>query len=148
MGRSNESYNKKEKEKNRLKKRQDKEKKKDIRKSNSPGGGIDDMIAYVDENGRLTSTPPDPLLKTKVNVDEIEISVRKKEEREVAPFITGRVDFFDDNKGFGFIKETITQERYFVHANGLLEPIKEKDMVTFELKRGQKGMNAVNVKKI
>ena len=148
MGRSNETFNKKEKEKNRLKKRKDKEKKREDRKSNPQGGGLDDMIAYVDENGRLTSTPPDPSLKTKVVIEDIEISVPKKEDREAISAYQGRVDFFDPNKGFGFIKETVTQERYFVHVNGLLEPIKEKDLVTFELQRGLKGMNAVMVKKV
>ncbi len=58
------------------------------------------------------------------------------------------MSFFDTSKGFGFILDSINQEKYFVHVSGLLEPIKENDKVTYELERGQKGMNAVRVKKI
>ena len=59
----------------------------------------------------------------------------------------GRVDFFDSSKGFGFIKEASTQERFFVHVSGLMEEIGENDKVSFEVERGMKGMNAVRVKK-
>jgi cold shock CspA family protein len=58
------------------------------------------------------------------------------------------VDFFDTSKGFGFIVENGSQERYFVHISGTLEDIREGDKVTYELERGPKGMNAVRVKKI
>ena len=61
---------------------------------------------------------------------------------------TGKIDFFDDSKGFGFIKETGTQDKFFVHVKGLLQEVKEGDTVTFELERGLKGMNAVRVKKV
>ena len=60
----------------------------------------------------------------------------------------GRVEFFNHSKGFGFIKELDTQEKYFVHVNGLIEEIKENDMVIFEIERSFKGMNAVRVKKV
>ncbi|GAB3817910.1 hypothetical protein GCM10028895_14490 [Pontibacter rugosus] len=64
MGRSQETFSKKEKEKKRLKKRQDKEQKKEERQANSDKGkGIEEMLAYVDENGNITSTPPDPTKK-------------------------------------------------------------------------------------
>ncbi len=105
------------------------------------------MIAYVDEFGRLTNTPPDPAKKTKVDASTIEIGVPRREEEVVSPFRNGRVDFFDDSKGFGFIKETGTQEKYFVHINGCLDKIKEGDTVAFELEQGKKGINAVRVKK-
>ena len=58
------------------------------------------------------------------------------------------MSFFDHSKGFGFIIDSINQEKYFVHVSGLLEDIEENDKVTYELERGQKGMNAVRVKKI
>ena len=57
----------------------------------------------------------------------------------------GKVSFFDTSKGFGFIIDTTSQEKYFVHVSGLLEEIKENDKVTFELEKGMKGMNAVRV---
>lgn len=55
---------------------------------------------------------------------------------------------FNAEKGFGFIKDHVTQESVFVHVNGLTEEIKENDKVTFETEQGQKGLNAVNVKKV
>jgi cold shock CspA family protein len=147
MAKSQITFNKKEKEKNRLKKRLDKQQKKEDRKSNSAGGGLENMLAYVDEFGNITDTPPDPSKRKKVNASSIEISVPKREE-EVPYLRSGKVEFFDDSKGFGFIRETETQEKYFVHVNGLTERIKENDMVSFDLERGLKGMNCVNVKKI
>ncbi|MBT1710647.1 cold shock domain-containing protein [Fulvivirgaceae bacterium PWU5] len=59
----------------------------------------------------------------------------------------GVVKFFNEAKGFGFIKETATGQEYFVHISGLLvDSIREKDAVTFELQQGKKGINAVNVR--
>jgi cold shock CspA family protein len=147
MAKSQDTFNKKEKEKKRLKKRLDKQKKREERKTSSPGGGLDNMMAYVDEHGMITDTPPDPSKRVKVNASTIEISVRRREDEDVITTRTGRVEFFNDQKGFGFIKETDTQEKFFVHVHGLLEEIKENDIVTFELERGMKGMNAVRVKK-
>ena len=59
---------------------------------------------------------------------------------------TGTVKFFNDSKGFGFIKETESSKEYFVHSNGLKESIRENDEVIFDLEEGKKGLNAVNVK--
>jgi cold shock CspA family protein len=145
MGRSQETFGKKEKEKKRLKKRQDKSKRKEERKANPGGGSLDDMIAYVDENGMITDTPPDITKKRKIDASTIEISVPKKEDED--PIRTGRVEFFNTAKGYGFIKDLENQEKYFVHVNGLLDQIKESDKVTFELEKGLKGMMAVRVKK-
>ncbi len=58
----------------------------------------------------------------------------------------GTVKFFNDSKGYGFIREDDTQKEYFVHAKGLIDQISENDQVTFELQEGRKGLNAVNVK--
>ena len=58
----------------------------------------------------------------------------------------GKVKFFNEAKGFGFINETETSKEYFVHASGLIDRVKENDEVTFELEEGRKGLNAVNVK--
>jgi len=148
MAKSQDTFNKKEKEKKRLKKRQEKNVKREDRKSNSTGGDFENMLAYVDENGNLTDTPPDPTKKRKVIASSIEISVPRREEEEIDPIRLGRIEFFNDSKGFGFIKEKDTQEKYFVHINGLLEDVKEGDNVVFELERGLKGLNAVRVKKV
>ncbi|NDP19526.1 MAG: cold shock domain-containing protein [Paludibacter sp.] len=148
MAKSQNSFIKQENEKKRLKKRQDKIQKKEERKSNSSESGFDNMIAYVDENGNLSNTPPDPSKKRKVDASTIEIGVSRREDIEVPAVRSGKIDFFDDSKGFGFIKETGTQEKFFVHVKGLLQEVKEGDNVNFELERGMKGMNAVRVKKI
>jgi CspA family cold shock protein len=58
----------------------------------------------------------------------------------------GTVKFFNETKGFGFIKDNESDNEYFVHVSGLIDKVKNDDQVTFELKEGKKGMNAVNVK--
>ncbi|WP_242929163.1 cold-shock protein [Pontibacter vulgaris] len=149
MGRSQETFSKKEKEKKKLKKRQDKEQKKEERKATSvKGKGIDDMIAYVDDYGNITSTPPDPTQKRKeINQEDISIGISKQEPMDPADLIRkGTVAFFNTSKGYGFIKDQQTQESIFVHLNGLVNPIKENDKVTFEVEMGQKGPTAINVK--
>jgi cold shock CspA family protein len=149
MAKSQQSFGKKEREKKRLKKKQDKLKLKEERKANSTkGGNWEDMIAYVDEFGNLTDTPPDPTKKkVKIDASSIVLGIPKKEEVYVDPIKKGKVEFFNDSKGFGFIKEQDTQEKYFVHVNGLIDRVAEGDKVTFELEQGMKGMNAVRVKK-
>lgn len=147
MARSEQTFNKKEKEKKRLKKREIKEKKKVERKANSKGGGLENMLLYVDQFGNLTETPQDPADKVKVDIESIEIGVPKRVVEDIDPVHKGVVAFFNDSKGFGFINEIDSDEKYFVHINGLLEKIKEGDKVSFELERGMKGMNAVKVEK-
>jgi len=58
----------------------------------------------------------------------------------------GTVKFFNNAKGFGFIKDNESNKEYFVHVSGLIDEIREDDQVTFELQEGRKGLNAVNVK--
>ncbi|MCH2224031.1 MAG: cold shock domain-containing protein [Crocinitomicaceae bacterium] len=147
MAKSQETFNKKEKEKKRIKKREEKKKKAEERRANSKGSGLENMMVYVDENGRLTDTPPDPTKKKKIIAENLEIGVPKREKIEAMTVRKGRVEFFNDSKGYGFIKELDTDEKFFVHVNGLLEEIAENDKVTFELEQGLKGMNAVQVKK-
>jgi cold shock CspA family protein len=150
MGRSQETFNKKENEKKRIKKRQDKEQKKEDRKANSnKGKGMDDMIAYIDENGVISSTPPDASKKRSIKIDDIQIGVAKQKPLEPHELIrTGTVTFFNDSKGYGFIKDSVNQTSVFIHINQLSEPIKENDKVTFEVEKGPKGPNAVRVKKV
>jgi len=59
---------------------------------------------------------------------------------------TGTVKFFNETKGFGFIKESESGKEYFVHVTGLVDKIRENDNVTFEIQEGKKGLNAINVK--
>ncbi len=150
MAKSQQTFGKNEREKKRLKKREEKQKKKLERQANSKkGADLEDMLVYVDEFGQLTDTPPDPTKKKeKVDAESIVIGVPKKVEEYVDPVKKGRVAFFNDSKGFGFINEIDSQEKYFVHINGCIDEIRENDKVTFELERGMKGMNAVKVKKV
>jgi len=59
---------------------------------------------------------------------------------------TGKVKFFNASKGFGFIIDDETSNDYFVHVSGLIDEIRDEDQVTFDLKEGKKGLNAVDVK--
>jgi cold shock CspA family protein len=150
MGRSQESFGKKEREKKRQKKREQKKLLKEERKANSnKGADLDSMIAYVDAYGNPTDTPPDPTVeKEEIAAESIEIGVPKRE-KEAKPFEkTGKVAFFDTSKGYGFINEEISGERFFVHVTGLIDSIQENDQVRFELEKGPKGLNAVKVEKI
>ncbi|MVM40976.1 cold shock domain-containing protein [Spirosoma sp. HMF3257] len=144
-----ETFSKKEKEKARQKKRKDKEEKREERKSTAQKGQrLDEMLAYVDENGNITSTPPDPRKKRTIDQEDVQIGVSKQE--AMAPQDTvrqGIVSFFNASKGYGFIRDLQTQESIFVHMNGLIDAVGESDKVTFEVTRTPKGLNAVEVKK-
>ncbi len=145
MAKSQQTYSKKEKEKKRLKKREDKIKKKEARKADKTPGV---EFVYVDYNGNLVDTPPDPSMKVEVEADDIILGIPKMEEgdREAFnPVRKGKVSFFDDSKGFGFIIDNENNEKYFTHVSGLIDKIAENDNVSFELEKGQRGMNAVKV---
>ena len=148
MSKSQETWNKKEREKKKQKSRQDKQERKQERKENAKDGkSFDDMLAYIDENGNLSSTPPDPGKMKKIKLEDIQIGVPKHVAPDPADLIRrGKVTFFNESKGYGFIKDQQTQESIFVHANGLLNQIKENSKVTFEIEMGPKGPGAVNVK--
>ncbi|MCW5898441.1 MAG: cold shock domain-containing protein [Flavobacteriales bacterium] len=141
------TFEKREKEKKRQQKQEEKKRKKEERKANKSGGGLENMMAYVDEFGRITDTPPDPTKRVEIDASQIELGVPKRPEEEAPSEYHGKVDFFDTSKGFGFIREQGTQERFFVHVTGLLDDIQEGDKVVFEVERGPKGLNAVRVKK-
>lgn len=146
MGRSQETFNKKEVRNKKEKKRKDKEKKKLARKDIEKKSSLDDMIAYVDENGMLTSTPPDPTKRRKIKSEDIEIGVPKGDNEVYNPNRIGIVSFFNDTKGYGFIKDSETKESVFVHVNNVIEEIKEGNVVSYEVEMGQKGPTAVKVK--
>lgn len=142
-----ETWNKKEREKKKQQNKKEKAERKQERKDNAKDGNLDNMIAYLDENGNLSSTPPDPRKKIVTKLEDIEIGVPKHEPVNPEDLIRkGVVTFFNDAKGYGFIKDMETQESLFVHINSLEEEIKEHNKVTFEVQMGPKGANAVNVK--
>jgi cold shock CspA family protein len=150
MAKSQQTFSKSEKEKKRLKKREDKRKKMEARKLERDENGTGGIpLAYVDHNGNLTDTPPDPSMKVKVKAENIVIGIPQKDDSDVEefdPIRTGKVSFYDSSKGFGFIIDMETNEKHFTHVSGIIDDILENDKVTFELEKGQRGMNAVRVK--
>ena len=149
MAKSKETFGKKEKEKQRLKRKQDKMEKMEERKASAKKGkSLDEMMAYIDENGNLSSTPPDPRKIKVFKAEEMNTGVPVREEGGEEPGRQGIVSFYSNSKGYGFIKEKNTGESIFMHASQLSEPIRENDKVSFEVERGPRGFNAVNVKKI
>jgi cold shock CspA family protein len=147
MGRSQETFNKKEVRIKKEKKRKEKAEKRAKKKSEGGKSSFDDMIAYVDEFGMITSTPPDPDKKTVVDANSIELKITKNNPENAPDFVRkGVVTFFNDSKGYGFIRDLESHQSVFVHANSLLEPIKENNIVIFEIGKGPKGPTAMKVK--
>ena len=149
MGKSQESYNKKEKEKKRRKKKKDKQERQEQRKAEKAERGartFEEMLSYVDENGNLSSTPPDPSKKIKIKAEDIIIGVPPRDDSPMETIRKGQVKFFNDEKGYGFIIDDETKESIFVHVNNVEEEIREKDRVSFEVEMGPKGPSAINVK--
>jgi cold shock CspA family protein len=147
MGRSQETFNKKEVRTKKEKKRKDKAVKRAKKKSEGKKSSFDDMIAYVDEFGMITATPPDPDKKTVVVAENIELKITKNNPETAPDFIRkGVVTFFNESKGYGFIRDLTSNQSIFVHANNLLEPVKENNVVIFETGKGPKGPSAMKVK--
>jgi cold shock CspA family protein len=143
-----ETWNKKEREKKKRQNKKEKAEKKQERRENKIDNP-ESMYAYLDENGNLSSKPPDPRKKIVINVEDIELGVPKHQPDNPEDLIhKGIVTFFNGEKGYGFIKDLDTQESVFVHVNSVEEPIKENNKVSFEIEMGPKGANAVNVKMI
>lgn len=142
------SWNKKEREKKKQQAKKIKEEKKLERKEKAKdGSGLDDMMAYIDEFGNISSTPPDPNKKVEVNVEDIVIGVPKAEDSGVSAFEKeGIVEFFNTEKGYGFIKDLERGQSFFVHINDIEEQIKEGNHVTFESGKGPKGPIAMKVR--
>jgi cold shock CspA family protein len=146
MGRSQESFNKKNVRSRKEKKRKEKAEKRIARKEGEKKNSLDDMIAYVDEHGRITDAPPDPAEKEEIDVEDIELGVPSREPGAEDLSRKGIVSFFNDAKGYGFIKDLETKQNLFVHINSCHDEIKEGNQVTFEIGAGQKGPAAMNVK--
>lgn len=148
MGRSQESFFKKEVRNKKEKKRKEKAEKRLARRDSEKKSSLDDMIAYVDANGNIVSTPPpEPTKKDEIKLEDIEVSVPRGSAAENEdPIKNGIVTFFNDSKGFGFIKNSDTKQDVFVHINNIIDEIKEGNKVTYEVEMGQRGPTAVNVK--
>jgi cold shock CspA family protein len=148
MARSQDSYNKKEREKKRKKKKQEKRERREqrkVEKEKTGGKTFEEMLSYMDENGHLSSTPPDPSKRIEIKVEDIVIGVPPQDNTPMETTRNGQVKFFNDEKGYGFIIDTETKESIFVHINNLSDSLRENDKVTFEVEMGPKGPNAINV---
>jgi len=147
MAKSQQSYSKRQKEKERIKKREEKQKKKEARREEAKDKDESIPFAYVDKYGNLTDTPPEPNKEEEIKASEIILGIPKKEEsdEEFDPIRKGKVSFFDHSKGFGFIIDSETQEKHFCHVSRLNDEISEGNKVSFELEKGPRGLNAVNV---
>jgi len=143
-----ETWNKKERERNKqLKKKEKLERRQEKKLADKGSHDLESMLAYVDENGNLSSKPVDPRKRVSINVEDIEIGV--PQQREMLPedlIQVGIVTLFKTDKGYGFIKNLETEESYFFHVNSLIDPVKENNKVSFEVEKGPKGLNAVNVR--
>ncbi len=140
------TFSKKELQKKKAKKKQDKLERKEERKANNnKGKSLEDMIVYLDEDGNFTNVPPDKQKRTTINAEDIQTRVVSTPEPKEH---TGSLALFFADKAYGFITEDRTQANIFVHSNNMMEPIKEKDRVTYEKERTPKGYAAINVRKI
>lgn len=147
MGRSQETFGKKEVRIRKEKKRKEKEEKRSLKKNEVKKSSFNDMIAYVDEFGVITSTPPDPGKKTLIDAGSIELKITKNKPEAAPDFLNkGVVTYFNESKGFGFIRHLETRQSIFFHTNNLLESVKENNIVVFEIGKGPKGPSAMNVK--
>lgn len=145
MGRSQESFHKREVSRKKEKKRKDKEKKRLERKESGKSGTLDDMIAYVDENGMITDTPPDTTAKSSPEAEDIEVSIPRQDPSLSNKTKSGRLSFFNETKGYGFITEEDTGQSVFVHINEFRDDISKGDRVNFEIGKGDRGPSAFNV---
>lgn len=150
MARSKQTFSKKEKEDKKKKKRKDKEEKRLERKANSnKGKGFDSMIAYVDEMGRLSSTPPDPNKRTELKLEDIQLGARQESAEEEGEYVNvGRVSYFNEEKNYGFIKDRKTKESIFFHFSGMTSQVALNDLVTFEKVKSPRGISAISVSKM
>ncbi len=139
------SFGKRENEKKKQAKRLEKQKRKEERQAGGTAS-LDDMIAWVDESGNLTDVPPEEreTKKTEIKLEDIAVSTPKKEDIDEEP-MKGRVEYFNADKGYGFIKDMGSAEKYFFHISSAPSDIREGNIVNFELERGTRGMNAVRI---
>ena len=114
MAKSQQTFNKLEREKNKAKKREEKRKKMQARKEARERGELkQEEFVYVDHLGNFTDTPPDPAEKEQIKLESINLGAAKNQDFDEK--IQGKVTFYDNEKGFGFIKNITSQDSYFFH---------------------------------
>ncbi|RED49591.1 cold-shock protein [Seonamhaeicola aphaedonensis] len=146
MAKSQQSYIKREKEKKQQQKREEKQKKREARKAEKKDNNDGIPFAYVDKLGNLTDIPPDRSQKEEIEASEIELGIPKRVNLEkIEPIRNGKMEFFNHSKGFGFIMDTESKEKYFCHISNLKDEVSEGDKVKFEIEKSSKGQSAINV---
>ncbi len=140
------SFHKKALQQKKAKKKKNKLERREERKTNNDKGkSLEEVTVYLDEYGNFTNVPPDKQKRSKIKVEDIQLGAAPIiEEKEH----TGTVTLFFAEKAYGFITEDKSGASVFVHGNKLLEPITEKDRVTYEKEKTPKGYAAFNVRKI
>lgn len=147
MAKSQTTFAKKEKEKKRIAKRIEKEEKREARKANSnKGKSLEDMMAYIDENGNISNTPPDASKMISIRAEDIPVDGVKGVFKDNSSTRKGKITYFNKDKGYGFINDLKSQQRVFVHINNFTEPLDENAEVLFEIEASPKGAVAVNVR--
>ena len=141
------SWSKKEREKQKRDQRKKKEEKRLERKENGAGKkSMNDMMAYLDENGTLSSVAPDDRKRIEIKAEDIEIGVPKQKELIPEELIRkGTITNFNESRGFGFIENSENGLRVFVHQSASEHRLQEGLKVSFELEKGPNGYTAVNV---
>ncbi|PZR24354.1 MAG: DNA-binding protein [Citrobacter freundii] len=151
MTRPKETYNKKQREAKKQQQLKEKKLRAEERKNEKKDNSLENMMAYLDENGNLSSTPPDPLKKKEFALEDIQIGVPKWEEQDGddSPFEkNGTVSFFNSSKGFGFIQPATGGERVFFHVQNLTQEVKEGEKVKFKIGHGPRGVHATEISKL
>ncbi|WP_212005598.1 cold shock domain-containing protein [Chitinophaga sp. HK235] len=141
-----ESFSKKENRKKKVRAKEDKMQKKMERKTNNnKGKSLEDMLAYVDEDGNLSSVPPKETKRAEIDSKDIRIGATPRPPEDTTR--TGVVNFFNTTKGFGFITDDKSRESIFFHINDISEPVKERDKVHFIREKTPRGYSAIAVGK-
>lgn len=146
-----ETFNKRERRKKKIEKKREKEFRRDERRNTvTKGKSLEDMMAYVDEHGNLSNTPPDPKNAYAISAEDIVIDIPKALAVDPEAPLTGVISYYDPSKGYGFIINDETKERLFVHVKSLAQPDTELntgDKVSYTATRSPRGMQAVSVMK-
>lgn len=146
MAKSRESFDKKSKAQKKIKQRRDKAQKMEDRKAEAKKGkSLEDMIAYVDENGNITDTPPDTKNRKPVQLEDIQIAIPAGNIRDTVR--TGTIHFFNEEKGFGFVTDNSNGQQVFFHGSNISFLPKKADKVLFDTDMNDRGVIAVNLRK-
>ena len=105
------------------------------------------MMAYVDHNGQLTNTPPNPKLKFEIKAEDILLGARSFVKEVFSDLKSGRVVIYNADKRFGFIKDSTSQEKIFFHVSAVDFDVREGDVVNYSLSHGPRGLSAVDITK-